>query len=183
MTLRWACRKGDFIFWAKFQGIFSSRGNEFQIADIWQLRDGNFVTITNRHADLPEWFDLHPLEVSGRLVYWMQKRLDEGHQPQEPIDGPNIWRVLAGDRIAWVGQARDGIESAGAGVLGLLDFHNNALIYGEPFDMCQGIPGFGFFDRGELYPEEERWCRAGWDAIKSLGFPRTAAADGQWRIG
>lgn len=106
MTLRWACRKGDFIFWAKFQGIFSSRGNEFQIADIWQLRDGNFVTITNRHADLPEWFDLHPSEVSGRLVYWMQKRLDEGHQPQEPIDGPNIWRVLAGDRIAWVGQAR-----------------------------------------------------------------------------
>ena len=77
----------------------------------------------------------------------------------------------------------DGIESAGSGVLGLLDFHNNALIYGEPFDMCQGIPGFGFFDRDELYPEEERWCRAGWDAIKSLGFPRTAAADGQWRIG
>ncbi|HKL83299.1 MAG TPA: hypothetical protein VJ879_12365, partial [Desulfobacter sp.] len=110
-TLRWACRRGDYIVWAKSPGIFSSLNNEHKIADIWELQDGNFVTITNRQVDLPDWFDLHPLEVSGSLSYWMQKRLDEGYEPEEPIDGPNLWRVFAGDRIFWVGSSRGGVHS------------------------------------------------------------------------
>lgn len=175
-TLRWACREVDYVFWAGFQGIFSSQGNEYKIADIWELRDGNFITITNRPSDLPDWFDLHPLEVSGSLVGWMKKRLDEGYDPQEPIDGPNLWRVFAGDRIVWVGPNRGGVHSED-GVLGLVDFKENALVYGEPFDLAEGFPAFGGFTRGEPSPEGTRLCRVGWDALNRLGLPRTVAAD------
>ena len=129
-TLRWACRAGDYVLWARFQGMFSREGEEYQIADLWELRDGNFVTITNRHQDLPEGFDLHPLEVSGSYVRWMMKRLDDGDEPQEPIDGQNIWRVFAGDKLLWVGNRR-GTEHSDNGVLGLLEFRTNALIYGD----------------------------------------------------
>src|SRR4029077_3432919 len=112
MTLRWSCRSGDYVFWARFQGIFSSSpGNYYKIADVWELRDGNFVTVTNRHADLPDWFDLYPTEVSGPLsCLWMMKRLEGGYKPKEPIEGPNIWRVFAGDRVVWVGGKRGGVK-------------------------------------------------------------------------
>lgn len=146
------------------------------------MRDGNFITITNRVPDLPDWFDLHPLEVSGSLTNWMMKRLKEGYQPQEPVDGPNLWRVPAGDRLAWVGPKRAGACSED-GVLEVVEFEKNALVYGEPFEYYGKWPVFGGFDQGELSPEATRLCRAGWDAISGLGFPRTVGADGQWRIG
>lgn len=182
MTLRWACRSGDYIFWARFQGIFSSKGNEYYIADIWELRDGNFITLTNRQADLPDWFELHPYEVSGSLVWWMKKKLDDGYQPQEPMNGPNLWRVFAGDRIVWVGPRRKGVLSEN-GILGLADFEQNALVYGEPFDMSTGIPSFGGFDQEEPSSEGKKLCRMGWEALTKLKPPRTVSADGQWKIG
>lgn len=183
MTLRWACREGDYVFWAKFRGIFSSEKNAYKIKDIWELRDGNFITITNRHVDLPDWFDLRPDEVTDSLVGWMLKRLKEGYNPQEPIEGPNIWRVFAGDRIVWGGPDRGGLEKTEEGILGLVDFTENALVYGEPFGLSGGFPMFGGFERGEPSPEGVRLCRAGWEALQRLGLPRTATADFQWRIG
>jgi hypothetical protein len=183
MTLRWPCRAGDYVFWARCQGIFSSPGNEYKLADIWELRDGDFITITNRQVDLPSWFDLHPLEVSGSLVSWMKKRRGERYKPQQPIQGPNIWRIFAGDRIVWVGPNRGGVRSEEEGVLGVVDFKENALVYGEPFDLSGMFPAFGGFDRGEVSPEGARLCGAGWDALNRLGLPRVAAADDQWRMG
>jgi len=182
MTLHWSCQSGDYVLWARFQGIFSAKGNEYKIADIWELRDGNFITLTNRHADLPDWFKLHPLEVSGSLVWWMKKQLDEGYKPQEPIDGPNLWRVFAGDRIVWLGPSRQGVDSKD-GVLGLVDFNKNALVYVEPFDFSSVLPTFGGVDRRELSPEGTRLCKVGWDALNRLGLPRTASVDDQWKIG
>jgi hypothetical protein len=171
------------LLWARFRGIFSPPGNHYKIADIWKLRDGNFVTITNRQVDLPDWFDLHPLEVSGSLVWWMKKRLEDGYNPQEPIDGPNLWRVFAGDRIVWVGPNRSTIQSDD-GVLELVDFQENALVYGEPFDLSGEFAAFGGFDRREPpSPEGTQLCRAGWEALNRLGIPRTAAVDNEWRIG
>jgi len=85
MTLRWACRAGDYVFWARFQGKLSCLGNEYKVFDIWELRDGYSVTIANRRSDLPDWFGLHPLEVSGPLAEWMKNRLDEGYDLQEQI--------------------------------------------------------------------------------------------------
>lgn len=152
------------------------------MADIWELHDGNFVTLTNREADLPDWFELYPLEVSGALVSWMKKRLDEGYHPRAPLHAPNLWRVFAGDRIVWVGPSRNGVHSEN-GVLELVDFNQNALIYGEPFDLSSGFPAFGGFDGGEPSPEGVRLCKAGWDALSHLTPPRQASIDSQWRIG
>jgi hypothetical protein len=128
--------------------MFSSSGPQYKVADIWELRDGNFVTITNRQCDLPDWFDLHPLEVSGSLVWWMKTRLDEGYNPQEVVEGPNLWRVFAGDRLVWVGASRGSVHSEDC-VLQLVDFRENALVYGEPFDFSGTFPTFGGFDRGD----------------------------------
>ena len=182
MTLRWACCTGDYVFWAKFQGLSSSEGHEYKIADIWELRDGDFLTITNRYVDLPDWFHLHPLEVSGAAVSWMMKRIAGGYKPDEPIDGPNIWRVFAGDRVVWVGPKRHGVESEN-GVLGLVDFEENALVYGEPFNLSGDFPSFGGFDKGEPSPEGVRLCQAGWDVLKRIGLPQEIAANDQWKIG
>ena len=138
MTVRWACRPGDYMLWASFRGLLSDPDNPYNPADAWALRNGNFVTITNRRFDLPDGFDLHPSEVSGRLVGWMMQRLDEGYDPDDPIDGPNLWRVRAGDRVAWMGDPRGGVDGDGL-VLGLLNFNVDALIYGEPLDILRGI--------------------------------------------
>ena len=172
MTLRWACRAGDYLLWARFQGGYT-------IADIWELRDGNSVTLTNRVADLPAWLDLHPLEAAGRSIGWMQRKLADGYSPAGPVDGPNLWRVFAGDRLAWVGPRRPGVESAD-GVLAVVEFRENALVYGEPLEL---EAGFGGFAAGEPPPEGARLCNAGWEAVCQAGLPRNASADSRWCIG
>lgn len=183
MTLRWACRTGDFVFWARCGNILSSRKPQFQIADIWELTDGDSLTLTNRTADLPDWFDLHPKEVSGLLSFWMMNRLRQGYGPKEPIEAPNLWRVFAGDRVVWVGPNRAGQQSNN-GVLGLVDFRENALVYGEALHIAaDGWPNFGGFDRNNMSPENLRLCQAGWSALISSGWPCVVNTEGNWAIG
>jgi hypothetical protein len=192
LTLRWACRAGDYIIWARFSGydrnlglLDPRRSNTYKPADIWQLGDGNFVTITNRHADFPEWFNLHPREAAGSFVLLMMNRLKQGYEPPlEPMTAPNIWRVFSGDRIAWVGSPRAGVSQTE--ILGLVDFRGNALVYGEPIDFDTSGEVLTILDRFSqlsLSPEGIRLCRAGWEAIKGLGYPRDVWTDDEWRIG
>ena len=182
MTVRWACRTGDYMLWASYKGPLFGSGNSYNVADLWEWSDGNFVTITNRQPDLSSWFDLHPLEVSGQLVDWMMSRLEAGYEADDPIDGPNLWRVRAGDRLAWVGAPRGGVDGKGP-VLELVNFNEDALVYGEPLATSQGFPAFGGFEGKDPSRECIRLGREGWKAICSLGEPRTAAADPQWRLG
>jgi hypothetical protein len=96
LTLRWSCRVGEFVLWVGLQNFLASdRECGWTIRDFWLMRDGDFVTITNRSADLPPWFELHPSEVCGSAVYKMMERLAAGYQPKEPMDAPTIWRVNA----------------------------------------------------------------------------------------
>lgn len=178
-TVRWACRSGDYVLWTSFRGLFSTPGDQYNMADAWALRDGNFVTITNRRPDFPNGFDLHPSEVCGRLVEWMMRRLDEGYEPDAPIDGPNLWRVRAGDRVVWVGDPRGGVDGDGP-VLDLVTFNVDALVYGEPLEFPRG---FGWFEEKDKARENERLIEEGWKAIQSLGTPHTVAADSQWALG
>jgi hypothetical protein len=106
MSLRWAYKTGDYVLWAKFQGVISPFGGVYKVWDMWQLHDGECVSITNRLADPPGWFHLHPLEDSRSIAGWMKKWPDERHNPEESLEGPDLWRVLAGDRIVWVGPNR-----------------------------------------------------------------------------
>jgi hypothetical protein len=155
---------------------------QFNVPDFWVMRDGDWVTITNRVEDLPPWFELHPLEAAGNIVYWMMKRLNDGYQPSEPCDGPNLWRVFAGDRLVWVGPSRTGLEAQN-GVLGLINFEDNALVTGEPFRIFNGLPTFGDVEDADLTAAARLLLRRGWLAASGLGTSSVAAADDQWRLG
>ena len=78
---------GDVLVWTRIEDIFG--GGEVHVQDMWQLRDGDVVLMTNRPSDFPPWFTLHPTEVSGdRAVYEMTKKLESGWQPGEILTVP-----------------------------------------------------------------------------------------------
>ena len=129
MTLRWPCRRGDFVLWMAYSDI-SSGPESIEIHDLWEMRDGYRVTITNRPEDLPAWFSLHPTEVSDALAYKMIAKIENGYTPGEPMDGSNLWRLKSGDRVAWVGAHRPERRSVN-GVLAILDCQECALAVGE----------------------------------------------------
>ena len=113
----------------------------------------------------------------------MMAKVKNGYDPEEPVTGPNIWRVFTGERIVWVGPERQGVKSLEKAVLGLLEFKENALVYGEPLKYADGSIEFGGFNHEETSVEGIELCKAGWDAVKRSGLPRTILADSQWRIG
>jgi hypothetical protein len=178
-TIRWSTRAGDHVLWVRCTSPFADPSSAFEILDYWELRDGDFVTITNRVADLPAGFELHPTEVQDSLVPEMMRRLDAGHRPAPPTDASNLWRVRAGDRLVWVGQRRDGTR-VHDGVLTLLTFDENALAagdsrYADPFRVfgapTQDRPDTASVARG----------RAGFMAAVRAGIPRTMAT--RWALG
>lgn len=180
MTLRWSCRQGDFILWTSWSFPAGARETP-QIVDFWQMRDGDFVTITNRTADLPAWFELHPSEVCDALVSEMMKKLESGYQPGEIMDGPSIWRLKAGDRLVWVGESRPGRKAVDH-VLAILECQRCALAVGE--SNRSGFEewlAFGSLLHPELTPGELAHTRAAAEAVRKLGMPRTMALP--WALG
>ena len=181
-TIRLSCRTGDYLLWCRYKGGFSQKNDQYEINDIWQLSDGDFITITNRGIDLPSWFELHPLEVSNSLIYWMQRKLEAGYKPNDIVDNSHIWRVFAGDRLVWVGKQRSEVECDN-GVLSIFTFNENAAIVGESYMNCGDVSHFGEFDQERQSEEDIILCRTGWNAILKLGSPRSASANGEWKIG
>ena len=149
--------------------MFAPPERAYEVKDIWRLKDGDFVTLTNRVQDCPTGFDLHPLEVSGSLVPWMLKRVADGYKPDEPTEGPNLWKVLAGDRIAWVGPPRAGLTAV-SGILEVVTFRRDSLVYGEPIDWSPGWPTFGAISPNES-PGGQRLCAAGGHPSSSRACP------------
>jgi len=162
--------------------MFSTRKPQFRINDVWQLKDGDFITLTNRQPDLPSWFELHPLETSGALFSWMRKKLNAGYKPKEIMESPNLWRAMIGDRLVWVGKKRPGIESDND-ILSIVIFDEAALIIGEPLSEHKGFPNFGGFDQEEQSQEFLLRCQKGCYAVSQLGLPRCGTMDGKWAIG
>src|SRR5205809_4811744 len=107
LTVRWSCRARELVLWVGVDSLLNS-GEEsgWTMRDFWTMRDGDFVTITNRWADLPRWFELHPSEVAGGAAFKVMQRLQAGYQPTEPMNAPTIWRVKAGDRLVWASLER-----------------------------------------------------------------------------
>lgn len=179
-TIRWSCRQGDYLIWCRFD-ILGDENQLPKVMGMWVVQDGNFVTVTNRRQDLPDWFELHPLEVSGSLVHWMMEKLNSGYDPADPMDRSNLWRIFAGDSLVWVGLSRPDLKGD-EGVLALIDFRDNALVVGEPFDPSSDTAIFGGMGKS-VTPEVAQRCRNGMLAVSRLGIPRVAAADHQWRLG
>jgi hypothetical protein len=180
MTLRWPCRRGDFILWMRYSHIFSGP-ESIKTQDLWEMRDGYHVTITNRLEDFPAWFELHPTEVCDGLALRMMANMEKGYKPGECIDGPNLWRLKSGDRVAWVGAARPERPSVN-GILAILDCEQCALAVGEGnWDSLEAFVGFGAPSTPVMNPEDVVRCQAAVKAVKQLGLPRTWGAD--WRLG
>jgi hypothetical protein len=185
-TFRWPCREGDFIIWFRWTDVFAVP--RVQVLDFWALHDGDAVTITNRTADLPAWFALHPTEVQGLLALEMGERLRRGYQPLEIVDGPNLWRLQPGDRVAWLGGSRPGYP-ARDDVLALLDFRESALAAGEssrPREL-EDFVSFGALraDEGSAeYRDGVARCHRAMKLVEALGLPRTIADIGEgWALG
>ena len=178
-TRRLSVRAGQHLLWLRTD--FFSGGREisdWQILDFWELKDGDFITVTNRLCDLPAWFRLHPLEIAGiQTLREYEPRLNAKDYPDEPIDGPNIWRVLAGDRLVWVS-----MTDSGSPVQEILDLRCCAAVVG---DNCSGeldeIALFGAPAGENLSPETQSAWRAGIGAAVEMGAPRVLSAE--WRFG
>ena len=177
-TLRWSCRAGEYLLWVGTDSFLTSdRSSGWTTRDFWQMRDGDFVTITNRWADLPAWFELHPLEVADRAALEMMKRLDAGYKQREIMDGPNLWRMKAGDRLVWVtnrdrSQPVREILELKACVLAIADNASPSSDFDAVFRALQGT---------ELPASDAAAMRVGFDAATALGAPRIFATE--WRFG
>lgn len=172
-TLRWSCREGDYILWLRMSGGILKVGKP-NVIDFWQLGDGDWATITNRIADLPVWFSLHPTEVHGQAARLMMKRLEENEAlPDDPHDSPNLWRVLAGDRIAWITDKN---------IAEIISFEENALVIGSSETNPDPLR-FAHVD--DTAPDFQRTAISNHNAIEiveELGMPRTIGIP-PWTIG
>jgi hypothetical protein len=176
-TLRWSCRAGEFVLWVGTDSFLSAdHESAWKVWDFWQMRDADFLTITNRWQDLPVWFELHPLEVAGRAVWEMQKRLAAGYKPDEPMDGVNIWRVKAGDRLV-----RVSLQHPSKPVQEILTFRDCALVLGENSNPKRDGTFFFGAPEDELLLPASAAMRAGFKMAVGLGVPRTFAV--KWRFG
>jgi hypothetical protein len=183
-TLRWDVFPGDFIVWVRWKNVFSSN-TDVIILDFWEMREGDVVSVTSRIEDLPPWFELYPTEVSGYAAcLMMQKKLDSGYKPKEPVDGPNLWRIMTGDRVMWISGA--GVQNEKP-TLTLVVFRNNALLFGDRLVHSGDIAWFLSFGaplEESLGEEVIARVRAGLNEVRKIGLPREIADIGSgWSIG
>ena len=179
-TERWSCREGDLMVWLKAPSLMQADA-DFSVVDFWYMRDGQHVLVSNRPVDFPDWFTLHRTEVSGVEAARLMERLNEGFAPGAPVNGPNVWRVCAGDRVVWVGRRNDSSADAN-GVLAILDCTRNILVAGEGLrDNLEESIGFGALPTERPTEEQGRLIHAGVAAATARGAPRHLATE--WLIG
>lgn len=181
-TLRWSCRKGDLIVWYRWTNVFAEPENGLNILDFWQMRSGDFVMLTNRIDDLPPWFELHPTEVCNQLAYQMMEKLENGYEPGEVMEGPNLWRVRAGDRLAWIRAPKDYFDG-GWSLLALLDFSESALAVGEApnFQSLEDSIAFGTCNLQSIGKEGTSKVHESFEMVLKMGLPASLASD--WKLG
>ena len=171
-TKRLSLRKGEILIWFSLSSMFLNPKSSIQISDIWQLNDGDFITITNRYEDFPEWLELFPTEVTGSLAIKLLDKFNKGEYPEQPIDGANIWRVKSGDKIAWIKDSEQQIIS----------FDENAFVIGDN-SKNKGNPfqDFGVLTNDATNPSLIKTAQDVQNYISKMGLPRTFATE--WRIG
>jgi hypothetical protein len=155
-TLRWTCRSGDFVIWVRFTEL--SEDAELEILGLWQMKHGDYVTISNKKDDIPEWTK------------------DLGFSPEYP----NFWRVIPGDRVVWVGRSRPGLLAEGwvseGGVLSLLDFRRHAIVMldskREDFDPLN-IEEI----KRQYCLKSFKYCQIALRTVRELGVPKVVEFD------
>lgn len=145
--------------------------------DFWLFDRPVEFAIISKLSELPAWFILHPTERMGELAQAMTGELRKGISFPDPFYAPNVWRVKAGDRIAffcqrpWTTPAENGW---------IIDIGENALVYWQ-------LPGGGIpntLEASGASPTDdeklERWIQVASAKIASMGLPRSCALD--WGI-
>lgn len=173
-------RCGDYLLWIRGGDPLNPKSDP-QIVDVWELGRGDSVMITNRYDDLPEWFELTPREARGHAAYALLPKVKAGQTPEAPVVAPNIWRVLAGDCIAWIGDSRSG-KRAEHGILMIYVCTAYCLVAGEPGDgSLDGWQAFGALSSPEPDPNVLDATRRALDHVQAMG-PGVIRVDG-WAIG
>lgn len=178
-TLRLSCRFGELIVWlGPDSGPSLNTLSVWSVRDFWQMRDGDFVTITNRLSDLPCWVELHSTETAERAAIEMMQRLRDGYKPSDEMNGTNIWRIKAGDRLVWV-TLNDHQQS----VRSVLGFRACALAVGENSNASfEQLMFFGAPDQDESKQAAYTAAlKTGFDAAVAIGAARLLATE--WRFG
>jgi hypothetical protein len=175
-TLRLSCRAKDFFVWVRYEDLFSE---SIGIIDIWEMKEGDSILMTNRFGDVPEWFDLHYSEITGsQTSNWLGKYQDL--PPNTPLEGPNIWKVKSGDRLLWTGNTRPFQEEVN-GILSIFDIHHDILVIGNSSrsNLEESIT-FGKINDSNDQLGIDR-VRFGVNLIRKMGVPRTYSAS-NWGI-
>ena len=180
MTLRWPCRRGDFILWMGYADIFGGP-ESIKIHDLWEMRDGYHVT----DYEPPRRFPRVVRTPSDRSV--QQSRAKDGGQNRGGPLSPRAIRraqplaAQTGDRVAWVGAERPERLSV-SGILAILDCRECALAVGEgDRGGLEEFVGSGAPTTPDIKPEDAARCRAAVEVVKQLGLPRSW--DPEWRLG
>jgi len=175
MTVRWSTRDGDIVLWMGYQSP-ASPATAVTVNDVWQMRDGEFVTFTNRLCDIPSWFGLRYDEMTQEQARLLSK---DYAQPADPLGGPNIWRIGAGSRVAWVRPSL-GTSNPEDAILGVLDFRANALGLGET-DMADIDYYMSFGVHGVSTADSASSGHVAYLLVQSLGCPRELSTE--WLFG
>ena len=118
------------------------------VIDFWEFRRGDQLLITNREQDYPA-----PVE-------------------QMEQQNPSVWRVLAGDRLAWVGW-RMHSNARQPTLVALINCLQEGYACGIPELLTlQSVMSFGA-PSCEPTPEVRTLWMVGFDAAKALRLPRT----------
>lgn len=172
-TVRWQPQNGELVIWFRSRDI--RRLSEWEIVDLWALEHDDTLTITNSRNELPSWIMRHPSAIYGQAN---SELTDQSIESAEVLDGPNIWKILLGDRLARISVSHQGQQSV-HDVLCLVDFTKSALAIGE--SGCQNrVMNFGALTNPDN-PEAVAGGRYAADLIDQMGPPRVVAE--HWSIG
>ena len=173
-THRLECRWGDILVRLRPASLWSLMP---RVTDFWFLRAEDTVTITNRLADLPTWFQLHPTEAMNAVATEMARRLDEGWVPGPITEASHTyWRVSAGDRLVWL---PDRTENSSPREEQAFDFRTDALASGEPheLDLIDHL-AFGSVPESADQDFVTGRLREALSISTEIGLSRTFAAEG-----
>jgi hypothetical protein len=146
-TFRLSPDAGDFLLRIRCRDPWCNPP-EFAITDFWEFRERDRLLITNREEHYPASVE----------------QMDE--------HGPNLWKALPGDRLAWVGWRLDSTEREPT-LIALINCLFEGYVFGEPaVPTAESVLSFGA-PTSEATPELRRLWMVGYEAAVSLGIPRT----------
>jgi hypothetical protein len=146
-TFRLSPDAGDYLLRIRCRDPWGSPP-EFTITDFWEFRQSDRLLITSREEHFPA-----PIE-------------------QMEEEGPNLWKALPGDRLAWVGWRPDSTQRDPT-LIALINCLFEGYVYGEPaVPTAESVLTFGA-PTSETTPEVRRLWTVGYEAAVSLGLPRT----------